>query len=135
MLKLAIPALLLASMNTHAASEVCETAGSIEDAIRCLQVEVRKADAAMTQYLDASRKRHAADKLKSALIESSQTAWLDSRGAQCPIVNILPRDQAKHAAEGLYCRWRITRERTHQLWAGFLTYPDGRQPDLPEPMH
>jgi uncharacterized protein YecT (DUF1311 family) len=133
-IKLAIPALFLVSINALAASEACETAGSIDDAIRCLQVEVSKAEAAMTQYLEASKKRHAANKLQSALLESSQIAWLDSRGTRCPIVNILPRDQKKHAAEVLYCRWRITRERTHQLWAGFLTYPDGRQPVLPEPM-
>ena len=135
MLKLMIPALLLASFNALAASPICEGARSIDNAIQCLQIEVSKADTTMEQYLTASLRSYASDKYRTAhsSIQRSQNMWLQRREAQCRPVGILPRDQKKLEAKYLYCRYQVTRERTHQLWASHLSGSDSTPPDLPEP--
>lgn len=133
MLKLLIPAFFLAYANAFAANSSCEKAESYAEASRCLQAELSRADAAMQQYLNASKKRHAADKARLGQIESSQGMWLKLGVGQCNRWNLLPRDQDKHTAEVLSCLNRITRERTHQIWDTFLNDPEGAPPVLPEP--
>lgn len=116
----------------------CESVASIEGTIECLQVKVKEADAAMARYLDASKKRHAADTDPSETsvrsIEALQDLWLKfSRDSHCNTIGLYPRDEAKTAAKYLYCRFRVTRERTHELWEKYLRHPDGTSPELPEP--
>jgi uncharacterized protein YecT (DUF1311 family) len=132
-LKLLIPTLFFASANALAASSSCENVESYAEASKCLQAEVSRADAAMQQYLTASKKRHAADRSRLDQIESSQSFWLKLEVGKCRRVNLLPRDQDKHTAEILHCLNRMTRERTHQIWERFLKNQDGAPPVLPEP--
>lgn len=135
MLKLMVPILCLGPLNVLAASEGCEGSESIEDALGCLQTEVEKADSAMMQYLGAIKERHAAGKIpwtSLAAIESSQDLWLRRRESRCRRPELLPRDEAKLAAEYLYCRSQVTRERTRELWEKYLSPSDGALPELPE---
>jgi|SRR5690606_6563117 uncharacterized protein YecT (DUF1311 family) len=133
MLRLMILILGLASVNAIAAAPDCGNVGSLDDAIVCLQTEVSKAEAQMGQYLDASKRRHAGDRTQLKVIDATQESWHNIRRFQCGAVNVLPRDEKKHIAEVLSCRVRELRARTHRIWESYLTYPDGRQPDLPEP--
>lgn len=132
MLKPMISVLALASMNALAASPICDKASSIDEAISCLQEEVSKAEAEMARYLDASKQLYAKKNLSITGIENSQKTWLDRRGSLCNFANILPRDMKKHTAEHLYCRWRITRERTYQVWSLYLSDSNGALPEMPE---
>jgi uncharacterized protein YecT (DUF1311 family) len=132
-LKIVIPCWVLAAPHAFAASSTCDKAASYAEASRCLHVEASNAEAAMKQYLDASRKKHAANKARVAQIESSQEQWLKFGSGRCITGNLLPRDEDKHLAQLLHCLTRITRERTHQIWDSFLRDADGAPPHMPEP--
>ncbi len=133
MLKRMILVLAFAFANAAAAVPGCSSASALDDTIDCLREEVIKAEADMGRYLDASKGRHAGNRLQLRAIDASQQTWQNVRRLRCSAVNVLPRDDKKHMAELLSCRVRELRERTHRIWESYLTYPDGRQPDLPEP--
>lgn len=135
-MKLVTPALLLVSLNAIAAGADCDSTDSVENEIRCLQIDVKEADTSMQHYLTAIMRRHPdTHPLTSrASAEPSQNLWLKWRESRCRKVGLRPRDDAKLEAQYLRCRYIVTRERTHELWEKYLKRSDGGPPELPEPL-
>lgn len=66
-------------------------------------------------------------------LSAAQSAWSSYRTAQCGDVYSHWGTGAFRYEAALQCNLELTRERTHDLWAGYFTHQDSAPPVLPEP--
>ncbi len=67
-------------------------------------------------------------------LEASQTHWLDYERHYCDSVYQSWIEGTIRGAMYLSCAFRLTKERTHNLWSDHLNHMDSTPPILPEPL-
>ncbi|PMO73240.1 lysozyme inhibitor LprI family protein [Vibrio splendidus] len=111
----------------------CENAMNTIDINHCAAIELESAQAELDKYLTASFEHNAYDAELVASIKKAQESWQAYMSAHCSSVYTQWRDGSIRGLMALSCKTTLTNQRTHEVWANFLTYMDSTPPVLPEP--
>ncbi|MEZ8602625.1 lysozyme inhibitor LprI family protein [Vibrio splendidus] len=111
----------------------CENAMNTIDINHCAAIELESAQAELDKYLTASFEHNAYDAELVASIKKAQESWQAYMSAHCSSVYTQWRDGSIRGLMALSCKTTLTKQRTHEVWANFLTYMDSTPPVLPEP--
>ncbi len=111
----------------------CNNAITTYDMNRCAAKEVEAADIRLEQYLAKAKEKYADDKAVFKSIENGQMAWLAYRKTHCDSVREIWSGGTIRGVMVSGCKLQLTKERTHTIWADYLTYMDSTPPLLPEP--
>lgn len=111
----------------------CENAMNTIEINQCAAIELESAQAELDKYLAASFEHNAYDAELVASIKKAQESWQAYMTAHCDSVYTQWRDGSIRGVMALSCKTTLTKERTHEVWANFLTYMDSTPPVLPEP--
>ncbi|OEF02025.1 hypothetical protein A136_05195 [Vibrio crassostreae 9ZC13] len=111
----------------------CENAMNTIEINQCAAIELESAQAELDKYLAASFEHNAYEAQLVASIKKAQESWQAYMTAHCDSVYIQWRDGSIRGVMALSCKTRLTKQRTHEVWANFLTYMDSTPPVLPEP--
>ncbi|QUM76232.1 DUF1311 domain-containing protein [Moritella sp. 24] len=125
--------LSVCSFVSVAASIDCNNAFNTLEKNYCAKVEFDKAEAEMQRYLDKSIAQYSADTQVVESINIAQSAWQSYSKSQCDSVFTVWRDGSVRVVMILSCRTKLTQQRTHELWAQYLTYMGSSESILPEP--
>ena len=122
---------LLASASDDAID--CENAMNTIEINQCAAIELESAQAELDKYLAASFEHNDYDAELVASIKKAQESWQAYMSAHCNSVYTQWRDGSIRGLMALSCKTTLTKQRTHEVWANFLTYMDSTPPVLPEP--
>ncbi|MDH5888042.1 lysozyme inhibitor LprI family protein [Vibrio splendidus] len=122
---------LLASASDDAID--CENAMNTIEINQCAAIELETAQAELDKYLAASFEHNDYDAELVASIKKAQESWQAYMSAHCNSVYTQWRDGSIRGLMALSCKTTLTKQRTHEVWANFLTYMDSTPPVLPEP--
>jgi uncharacterized protein YecT (DUF1311 family) len=112
----------------------CEKPVTTYDFNTCGSREADRARAEMQRYLEAAKVRmQKEDSQAVAALEAAQSAWTSYQEKHCAAVYARWQGGTIRDPASVQCSIDLTRQRTHQLWADYLTYPDRTPPILPEP--
>jgi len=112
----------------------CENPATTYDFNVCGSREVERAQAEMQRYFEAAKSRMQKEEPQAvAALENAQMAWTSYQGMHCGAIYARWQGGTIRGPASVQCAIDLTRQRTHQLWADFLTYPDSTPPLLPEP--
>ncbi|WP_052879707.1 lysozyme inhibitor LprI family protein [Vibrio coralliirubri] len=111
----------------------CENAMNTIEINQCAAIELESAQAELDKYLAASFEHNAYDAELVASIKKAQESWQAYMTAHCDSVYTQWRDGSIQGVMALSCKTTLTKQRTHEVWANFLTYMDSTPPVLPEP--
>ncbi|MDP2488768.1 hypothetical protein CWO07_08000 [Vibrio splendidus] len=111
----------------------CENAMNTLEINHCAAIELESAQVELEQYLEASFEHNAYDAELVASIKKAQENWQAYMSAHCNSVYTQWRDGSIRGLMALSCKTTLTKQRTHEVWANFLTYMDSTPPVLPEP--
>ncbi|MEZ8575924.1 lysozyme inhibitor LprI family protein [Vibrio splendidus] len=111
----------------------CENAMNTIDINHCAAIELESAQAELDKYLTASFEHNDYDAELVASIKNAQESWQAYMSAHCNSVYTQWRDGSIRGLMALSCKTTLTKQRTHEVWANFLTYMDSAPPVLPEP--
>ncbi|UPR31665.1 DUF1311 domain-containing protein [Vibrio crassostreae] len=111
----------------------CENAMNTIEINHCAAIELESAQAELDNYLAVSFEHNAYDAELVASIKKAQESWQVYMTAHCDSVYTQWRDGSIRGVMALSCKTRLTKQRTHEVWANFLTYMDSTPPVLPEP--
>ncbi|KLV04014.1 hypothetical protein ABT56_15395 [Photobacterium aquae] len=111
----------------------CENAFTTIDMNRCAAIERDAARVEMERYLNASLAHNAHDPELIEAIKQAQQDWEQYADSHCKSVYTLWRDGTIRGVMGISCQIETLQQRTHDLWANFLTYMDNTPAVLPEP--
>ncbi|MEZ8379897.1 lysozyme inhibitor LprI family protein [Vibrio splendidus] len=111
----------------------CENAMNTIDINHCAAIELESAQAELDKYLTASFEHNDYDAELVASIKNAQESWQAYMSAHCNSVYTQWRDGSIRGVMALSCKTTLTKQRTHEVWANFLTYMDSTPPVLPEP--
>ena len=112
----------------------CNDPYTTPDINYCAGKELEGAEATMKQYFKASLKQLEEDIEVVDAIKLSQHDWLQYRESYCDAIYSQWREGTIRGVMYLSCKKQLTQQRTHTLWADFLTYMDSTEPVLPEPI-
>lgn len=125
---------LLSSPTLSASAGVdCQNARTTIEINQCAAIELESAQAQLAEYLQASFEHHADDPQLVAAIKTAQKDWQAYMASHCDAVYTQWRDGTIRGVMSLSCKTQLTQQRTHEVWANFLTYMDNSPPVLPEP--
>jgi uncharacterized protein YecT (DUF1311 family) len=99
----------------------------------CAAKEVDAANELLEKYLAKAKEKYSSNSAVLKSIENGQVAWLAYRKAQCASVHEIWSGGTIRGVVASSCRLQLTAERTHTIWADYLTYMDSTPPLLPEP--
>jgi uncharacterized protein YecT (DUF1311 family) len=111
----------------------CENALNTLEINQCAAIELQTAEQQLETYLQASFEHNAEDPILVESIKRSQADWSTYMTAHCDAIYTQWRDGSIRGVMVLSCKTELTKDRTHQIWANFLTYMDSTPPVLPEP--
>ncbi|MEZ9189793.1 lysozyme inhibitor LprI family protein [Vibrio sp. 10N.286.52.F8] len=111
----------------------CENAMNTIEINHCAAIELESAQAELDKYLAASFEHNAYDAQLVASIKKAQESWQAYMTAHCDSVYTQWLDGSIRGVMALSCKTTLTKQRTHEVWANFLTYMDSTPPVLPEP--
>ncbi|OCH66610.1 lysozyme inhibitor LprI family protein [Vibrio splendidus] len=111
----------------------CENAMNTLEINHCAAIELESAQAELDKYLTTSFEHNAYDADLVASIKKAQESWQAYMSAHCNSVYTQWRDGSIRGLMALSCKTTLTKQRTHEVWANFLTYMDSTPPVLPEP--
>ncbi|MEZ9556029.1 lysozyme inhibitor LprI family protein [Vibrio splendidus] len=111
----------------------CENAMNTIEINHCAAIELESAQAELDKYLAASFEHNDYDAELVASIKKAQDSWQAYMSAHCNSVYTQWRDGSIRGLMALSCKTTLTKQRTHEVWANFLTYMDSTPPVLPEP--
>ena len=111
----------------------CENAMNTIEINQCAAIELESAQAELDKYLAASFEHNAYDAQLVASIKKAQENWQAYMTAHCDSVYTQWRDGSIRGVMALSCKTTLTKQRTHEVWANFLTYMDSTPPVLQEP--
>ncbi|MFN3930959.1 MAG: lysozyme inhibitor LprI family protein [Brevundimonas sp.] len=141
MLILLAAAVISAGQDPVAPPQDCASPANTIEMNDCAAAEVAAEEARMAAYLAASikvlRDEAESPELAAAVVaelHASQTAWQAYADSACRTVYTRWQSGTIRNLMALGCRERLTRERTHTLWADYLGYMDSTPPILPEPL-
>ncbi len=125
---------LLSSPTLSASAGVdCQNARTTIEINQCAAIELESAQAQLAEYLQASVEHHADDSELVAAIKTAQKDWQAYITSHCDAVYTQWRDGTIRGVMSLSCKTQLTQQRTHEIWANFLTYMDNSPAVLPEP--
>jgi len=104
----------------------CESASTTAALHECWDKLARNADSTLQQYLAEARRRTA----HKQLVDSTQRAWVRYRDLQCRAAGTAFEGGTLEPVAAVICFHDLTRARTHDIWAAYLSNPDS---PLPEP--
>lgn len=123
-------ACLLASGAAHA---ICQDPPGVVPDQECMARELDQAERTLARYFEAARARARQGWDEPLDLVPAQTAWEAYRARHCADV-YRKWSAGTHAARaGAMCEITLINQRTHDLWAAYLTYIDRTPPVLPEP--
>ena len=125
--------MLLSPMLSASAVVDCENARTTIEINQCASAELESAQATLDDYLQASYEHHADVPELVAAIKTAQKDWQAYLTSHCDAVYQQWRDGTIRGVMSLSCKTQLTRQRSHEIWASFLTYTDSSPPVLPEP--
>ena len=102
----------------------------------CLANESTQADAELARYKAAAvaRIRQEDDQVQTLQdFSDADNAWARFREAECNAVFDKWANGSIRIQMSLTCSIELTRTRTHEIWANWLTFFDSTPPILPEP--
>lgn len=111
----------------------CDNAMTTLEINQCAAMQLESAQTELSQYVEASVSHHADNSELVAAIEDSQQAWEAYVAAQCDAVHAQWSEGSIRGMMALTCKTELTQQRTHTVWAAFLTTMDDTPPVLPEP--
>ncbi|MEZ9522487.1 lysozyme inhibitor LprI family protein [Vibrio splendidus] len=111
----------------------CENAMNTLEINHCAAIELESAQAELDKYLAAIFEHNAYDAELVASIKKAQESWQAYMSAHCNSVYTQWRDGSIRGLMALSCKTTLTKQRTYEVWANFLTYMDSTPPVLPEP--
>ncbi|MEZ8370343.1 lysozyme inhibitor LprI family protein [Vibrio splendidus] len=111
----------------------CKNAMNTLEINHCAAIELETAQVELDQYLEASFEHNAYDAELVSSIKVAQDSWQAYMSAHCNSVYTQWRDGSIRGLMALSCKTTLTKQRTHEVWANFLTYMDSTPPVLPEP--
>ncbi len=112
----------------------CEKPATTYDFNICGSREAERARAEMQRYFDAAKVRIQREGSKAlTALEEAQSAWRSYQEKHCAAIYVRWQGGTIRGPASVQCSVDLTRQRTHQLWADYLTYPDSTPPILPEP--
>lgn len=129
-----LPLVPTAAADGAEADNPCE--GSTTPEINaCFANKLEAAEEAMNGYHHAAVLRYleSGDDGVVQGLRQSQRAFEAYRDIECGAVHYRWRDGTIRTLHSLTCRIALTEQRTHAIWASWLTYPDGTKPTRPEP--
>lgn len=122
----------------------CDAAGNTLELNACGALDLDREQARMEQYLQAALVRaresdtaessYEAATQSRAYLETSQAAWMAYADIRCRGVLDQWKGGTIRTLMWQGCRIEATRQRTHDIWADYLTYSDSTPPVLPEPV-
>jgi uncharacterized protein YecT (DUF1311 family) len=123
----------------------CDHAMTTYDMNVCTGQALDRETSRMDRYLVAARTRAEAIDADSGrygdersnlatFLRTSQTAWEAYSTIACDGVQDQWKGGTIRTIQSLGCKIELTRERTHFIWANYLTYMDSTPPVLPEPI-
>ncbi len=112
---------------------LCPEATTTTGNLRRCRARLERAEARMTEYLDAALKTVGHDDAQTLLMQSTQEGFLAYRGGECGAVHEKFAGGTIRTTMYLNCATRLTNQRTHTIWRNWLTYMDSTPPILPEP--
>ena len=124
------------AMTGSAAQAACDDPPSLVADRECMSTVLSAAERTMERYLKVAQARvdeGEAWRGKRIDLARSQALWEAYRKGHCEDVyeSWAPATHA-HRAQAK-CEIAVVRQRTHDLWAAYLTSVDGTPPALPEP--
>lgn len=125
--------LIFFSCICHAEEVDCQNAMTTYAMNFCAAKEVDAADERLKQYLAKAKEKYSDENAVVKSIERSQLAWLAYRKTQCESVHEIWSSGTIRGVMTSGCMLQLTTERTHTVWANYLTYMDSTPPLLPEP--
>ncbi len=129
-------AMSLAASTSWAADPVvnCASPSTTLDFNICGSREADKADVELKRYFEAARTRMVKQEPQAVqALDAAQAAWLVYKSKHCESAYLRWQGGTIRGPAGIQCEVDLTRQRTHRIWADFLTYPDRTPPVLPEP--
>ena len=129
-----VSAILCLNLSTaNAKDAVCLDSKNTLEEQDCMSAEVDKAEQKLAKYIATAKAHIAKDQTIALSLDEAQKAWLNYRTVHCG-------DVYKYWLQGTYryrasaqCILDLTQERTHNIWAAYLTYVDSTPAILPEP--
>lgn len=131
--KLCAILLLFGTLPVFAEPADCSNAKTTLEINQCMAQKQAQARQVMQHYYDKAVDEYADDPVVRDSIRKAQTAWEKYAKAQCDSVYALWRDGSIRIIMTLDCQTRLIQQRTHQLWAEYLTHMDNSPAALPEP--
>lgn len=125
---------LMFSSTLAAQSAVCEDAVTTLEINQCMSGIQARAEQRMQHYLQASLTHYQDDPETAEAIQKSQQAWQLFHDAQCDAIYTSWRQGTIRNAMYLDCSIDLIEQRTQALWRAWLTFLDGSEPLLPEPI-
>lgn len=111
----------------------CDKAMTTPQINYCAGVELEKVQLEMNTYLTKSKEHNNYDPELIQSISVAQKAWSLYAKAHCESIYTKWRDGTIRGVMFLNCKTKLTKQRTHEIWANFLTFMDSTSPVLPEP--
>ncbi|WP_150304560.1 lysozyme inhibitor LprI family protein [Pseudomonas saliphila] len=100
---------------------------------QCAAIELELAQSELAKYLEVSFEHNANDPELIESIKVAQQDWLEYMSSHCDSVYTKWREGTIRDVMAISCKTQLTEQRTHEVWANFLTYMDSTPPVLPEP--
>ncbi|EGR3406700.1 lysozyme inhibitor LprI family protein [Vibrio antiquarius] len=111
----------------------CDNALNTLQINQCASIELESAKTELLNYLEASFKHNSNDPELVKAIKVAQNDWQAYMSAHCDSVYTQWREGTIRGVMAISCETKLTKQRTHEIWANFLTYMDSTPPVLPEP--
>ncbi len=111
----------------------CDNAVSTLEINTCAIIELDLARAELSKYLNVSFEHNSADSELVKAIEVAQNDWQAYMSSHCNSIYTKWREGTIRDAMTISCETNLTVQRTHEVWAHFLTYMGSTPPVLPEP--
>ncbi|MDN3617205.1 lysozyme inhibitor LprI family protein [Vibrio gallaecicus] len=99
----------------------------------CASIERDSAKEELSKYLDASFEHNSYDPELVKAIKVAQNDWQAYMSSHCDSIYTQWREGTIRGVMYISCETKLTKQRTHEVWANFLTYMDSTPPVLPEP--
>lgn len=130
---IAVLAILSSPALSASGSIDCENARTTLEINDCATIELTSAQATLDEYLQASFEQNAEDPALVASIKAAQKDWQAYLASHCDAIHTQWRDGSIRGVMTLSCKTQLTKQRTHEIWANFLSHMDSTPPALPEP--
>ncbi|MEZ9580569.1 MULTISPECIES: lysozyme inhibitor LprI family protein [unclassified Vibrio] len=111
----------------------CDNALNTLQINQCASIELESVKAELLTYLNASFKHNSNDPELVNAIKVAQNNWQAYMLSHCDSIYTQWRAGTIRDAMAISCETKLTKLRTHEIWANFLTYMESVPPILPEP--